>query len=582
MVATVRQLLTLLLLVMLGSGAVAGCTKSDSGPGAEGPQEPGRTTDFPTASSTTSTSPAPPPPASGRQPPQTDPASPRDTTTPHPVGFRTAYAYPDGVSVKVTKIRRTQAAGRLRTTTRHSVKQGSPIQVLLVRITNGSDHPLDVTAHAAMRYGPKNHKAPEIRNGDAAALSGSLPTGASRTGKLTFAVPTKHLHQATLRLSWTASHSPAVFSGSLGYTPSNGVLFNDPTGSKADQLRITRHIERSIDGAPPGSTIRIVQYSFDIESAAKKLVAAFERGVHIQMIVDQHDQIVTKQTTTLIDLLGSNRKKNSFLVRCGASCMSNRVSTMHAKYYLFSQVGSAKMVSMVGSANITHTNSKGSWNDMQTFVGDAVLYDSLRRYFNDMAPDHNNRNYYRTTTSGPVTLYFFPRAKKHRVLLLQALDGVTCSGAAPGYGKNGHTVVQVTMYSWRVPRIDIAKKLWRLHDAGCRVQIILNRSRTDLAVKQVLARRSAKHGVMDLYDAWVDRNGNNVAERYMHQKGITISGVWNGRPDAKVVYSGSQNFAPLSTTDNNELVLRKVDDATYDAYARNFRYAVQHGTRRLF
>lgn len=508
------------------------------------------------------------------------------------MGFRTPYGYPDGVTVTVATIKRTTATedtsatkpvtGRATQARRVTVKRGSPVQVLSVRVTNGTDQPLQVSPRALMTYGPKNRTAAQIRGRSSRRLSGTLAAGRSRTAKLTFAVPVKHLHRAQLRLTPTADRAPAVFSGSLGYTPKPVVLFNDPTGSKADQLRITRHIERSIDGAPPGSTIRIVQYSFDITSSLKKLVAAHERGVHIQMIVDQHDQIITKQTQALIDLLGSNRKRKSFLIRCGASCMSNRPSTMHAKYYLFSRVGSARMVSMVGSANITHTNSKGSWNDMQTFVGDATLYRSLRRYFTDMAPDANDRNYYRTTTSGPVTLYFFPRAKKHRVLLLEALDDVACTGAAPGYGKKGKTAIQVTMYSWRVPRIDIARKLWRLHDAGCDVRIILNRSRTDLAVKQVLSRRSDQHGVMDVYDAWVDRNGNNVAERYMHQKGITISGVWKGRPDAKVVYSGSANLAPLSTTDNNELVLRRVDDVTYDAYAKNFRYAVEQGTRRLY
>lgn len=494
------------------------------------------------------------------------------------VGFRTSYEYSDGVAVAVSRIVRT--TGRKARVA--GVKKGAAVQLLSVRLSNGSDQPLRLAPRAEMTYGSTTQRVARVRGGSYPRLSGWLPAGASHTRTLVFAVPAKHLHRATLRLTPTAEHTPAVFSGSLGYTPSSGVLFNDPTGSKADQLRITRHIERSIDGAPGGSTIRIAQYSFDIESAAKKLVAAHRRGVHIQMIVDQHDQKVTKQTMTLIELLGSNPKKKSFLVRCGASCMSNRASTMHAKFYLFSAVGSAEHVSMVGSANITHTNSKGSWNDMQTFVGDATLYTSLKRYFDDMAPDDNDRHYYRTTTSGPVTLYFFPRAEKHRVLLLEALDGVSCSRPAAGYGRGGRTLVQVTMYSWRVPRMDIAKKLWRLHDAGCEVQIILNRSRTDLAVKQVLARRSAKHGVMDLYDAWVDRNGNDVADRYMHQKGITISGAWNGRKDAKVVYSGSQNLAPLSTTDNNELVLRREGDAVYDAYATNFGYAVEHGTQRLY
>jgi phosphatidylserine/phosphatidylglycerophosphate/cardiolipin synthase-like enzyme len=565
----VTRLIRTMLLVALALGTPLACSTTGGGPRSVLPPK-----STPTALPDTS------PPGSetaaagkGPQPPGLLIAG----STSNPADFRGSFQFTDGVTVAVIGIERTKAAKA----TSPEVEKGAAIQALSIRVTNDTEQALRLSPRPVMTYGPKNRTAAHVRGGFPSTLSGSLPPGASRTGTLTFAVPREHLHRATLRLSPTARHAPAVFSGSLGYSPTNSVLFNDPSGSSADQLRITRHIERLIDGAPAGSTIRIVQYSFDIENTRRKLTAAYQRGVHIQMIVDQHGNKVTKQTTALIELLGSNRKKKSFLVRCGASCMSNRTSTMHAKYYLFSMVGSSRRVSLVGSANITHTNSKGSWNDMQTIVGDATLYNSLTRYFTDMAPDANNRDYYRTTTSGRSKLYFFPRAEKHRVLLLTALDRVSCSGAAPGYGNDGQTLIQVTMYSWRAPRLDIAERLWTLHDRGCEVQIILNRGRTDLAVKQVLARRSAKQGVMDLYDAWVDHNGNNVAERYMHQKCVTISGTWNGRPNVKVVYSGSQNFAPLSTSDNNELVLRRFDDAAYDAYAKNFSYAAKKGAYRF-
>jgi phosphatidylserine/phosphatidylglycerophosphate/cardiolipin synthase-like enzyme len=98
----------------------------------------------------------------------------------------------------------------------------------------------------------------------------------------------------------------------------------------------------------------------------------------------------------------------------------------------------------------------------------------------------------------------------------------------------------------------------------------------------VLTRPTAEHGKIWIGDAWVDRNGNNVAERYMHQKGITINGVWSGQPNTKVVYSGSQNFAPASTTDNNELILRHFSDAVYDAYSANFAHIRKQGTRPMW
>lgn len=506
---------------------------------------------------------------------QPAPAGSTSRSTATPVAFGARYRSPDGVVVEVTHIRRFKQP-----TATKGITKGTAVQVLSIRVVNGTPSQLPMSGSASMTYGPSQHRAVRLR-GHGYSWSGTLPPGATTTRQLGFAVPQGYLDQATLRLWFAQGRTPVTFTGSLGYSPSDGAVFNDPTGTKADQLRITHQIERSIDGAGPGSTIRIAQYSFDIESTAQKLVAAHKRGVQVQMIVDQHNHVVTRQTKTLIKLLGENRTKKNFLVRCGASCMSNRPSTMHAKYYLFSSVGSSRFVSMVSSANITHTNSRGSWNELQTIVGNATLYGSLTRYFKDMSRDGNDRNYYRTTTSGPYTLYLFPRAARHTVLLLEALDGVSCSGAAPGYGKGGHTVLRVTMYSWRGPRVDVAKKLWSLHDHGCDVQVILNSGRTDLNIRRVLTRNSAQHGAMKVYDAWVDRDHNNVADRYMHEKGLTINGVWSGRPDTKVVYSGSQNFAPLSTTDNNEVMLRHFDDATYDAYAKNFDYVRRHGTHRI-
>lgn len=486
----------------------------------------------------------------------------------------------DALDVAVSRIRRDRLG---QNATAHGVDKGSAIQILSIRVTNKTNAPLAVPDAATMTYSAHEHRAAAVHAKHLLGLTGTIAAGQTKTGHYGFAVPKGQLHDTTLSLRFAHQQAPVVFSGSLDYSPRNGTRFNDPTGSKADQLAITTQIERSIDAAPPGSTIRIAHYSFDITRSADKLVAAHHRGVHVQMIVDQHNQIVTKQTTTMMELLGTRTDRKSFIVRCRASCMSNHASAMHAKFYLFSSVGSSRQVAMVSSANLTHTNSQGSWNDIQTIVGDTTLYDSLKKYFVDMVPDKNRPDYYRTTTSGPFTVYFFPRASQRRVVLLEALDQVACSGAATGYGDSeGHTVVRVMMYSWRGPRIDIAKKLWSLHDQGCDVQIILNSGRTDLAIKRVLTKRSDKHGVIQVRDAWVDRNGNNVAERYMHEKGITVSGVWSGRPDTKVVYSGSQNFAPASTTDNNELILRHLDDATYDAYAENFRYIREHGTRPLW
>lgn len=486
-----------------------------------------------------------------------------------PAPFKGEVSYPDGVRVRVTAIKRGELE---RGAVAPRVKKGAPVQILSVRLTNTSSEPVRVAvASTTMTYGPQEKTAPSVHGKSTRSIVGTVRPGRSATGTYGFAVPKKHLHTAKLSFGFDALHAPARFAGSLDYSPGNGVVFNDPTGTKAEQQAIVRHIGRSIDATPAGATIQIAQYSFDIDSSADKLLKAHRRGVHVQMIVDQHQNVVTPETQRMIRALGENRRKKSFLVRCGASCMSNRTSAMHAKFFLFSAVGSSRYVSMVGSANLTSTNAKTSWNDTQTIVGDQVLFASLRRYFTDMAPDRTQLNYFRSTTSGDHTVYFYPqKPSKKPVVLLGVLKKVSCTGAPRGYGDaEGRTIVRLGMYSWTKDRQDIARQLWRLHDSGCVVQVIYNSGRTSSYISYDLLRHSRKHGQLRLHDAWVDRNVNNKPERYMHLKALMINGVVAGRP-TKVVYGGSQNLTPNATSDNNDLVIATADADVYAAYAKNF------------
>src|SRR5918998_6693889 len=46
-------------------------------------------------------------------------------------------------------------------------------------------------------------------------------------------------------------------------SPTADVLFNEPTGVRAAQDRITKHIRRAIDDTPHHGMIRMAAYSFD-------------------------------------------------------------------------------------------------------------------------------------------------------------------------------------------------------------------------------------------------------------------------------------------------------------------------------
>ena len=248
---------------------------------------------------------------------------------------------------------------------------------------------------------------------------------------------------------------------------------------------------------------------------------------------------------------------------------------IHSKVYAFSKVGATPYVSMISSANPHDVNTTVSWNNLHTIVNDKKMYDSVRGYFVDMTKDRNNLDYYNTrrpVASGKNTIFYYPRLPRRGVAngeFIHALNNVSCR-TGRGYGSGGRTVVRIAMWGWTNPRMDIAKRVWRLKNAGCKVDVIMNQGRASRSIIRQLIKRT-KHGQIPVYNAWRDRNRNDYGELYVHHKAMIISGRVFGR-NQKVVYTGSQNFTSTGTRINDDIVLRVTDDATYNAYSRNFSY----------
>ena len=351
----------------------------------------------------------------------------------------------------------------------------------------------------------------------------------------------------------------------------------------AEKNAIRTHINASIDASPAGATIRIATYSFDYVDTTDKLIAAHGRGVKVQVLVDNH--FTSTQLTRLVTTFGKDMTQSSFVRRCEQGCMSSKPSVMHAKIYLFSSAGSARLVSMVGSANLTSSSSASSWNNINTVVGNSTVYASLGKYFTDMLRDVDDPTYYRTTTSGTHMLYYYPRAAvtgTQTITILDVLNRVTCTGASTGYGTGGRTIIRIAMFQWAASRIDVAEKVIALREKGCVVQVITNGPLAGPGVLGELLQKSAKYGVMPVYDALYDKDSNGIADLYVHHKVITVNGNWNGNSRTKLVYTGSQNFTVNSTRQNNELIYRLSDLASYNAYTQNIIDVRTNHSRRLY
>jgi phosphatidylserine/phosphatidylglycerophosphate/cardiolipin synthase-like enzyme len=367
------------------------------------------------------------------------------------------------------------------------------------------------------------------------------------------------------------------------WVPREGVIFNNPKGAQASEYRIILQIVRAVERAPRGSTISMAMYLFNQQSIAWRLYAAHRRGVNVQIIIDDGEN--SPQIRYLKSRLGTNKRARSFVFACRRSCMSNIAgSVVHSKFFAFSKTGGRNWVTMISSANPHTVNVEDSWNNLHTIVNRRPIYNAVRNYFVHMKADINRSNYYRAMSSGKYSLYFFPRAARAGVNtsnILDALNRVSCRGPiSRGYGSGGRTVIRVAMWGWTTARMDVAKKLWSLHNAGCKVDATINHGRISRGILSQLLKKSARYGQIRLFDAWRDKNRNDYAELYVHHKAFIINGRWNGRPNAKVVYTGSQNLTSTGIRVNDDMILRVMDAGTYNAYSSNFSY-LQRWAKRL-
>ena len=352
------------------------------------------------------------------------------------------------------------------------------------------------------------------------------------------------------------------------FTPPAGIIFNNPIGSADQQFAIMNHLVKSVNSVPTGSTIRIAVYSFSYTPLADALVAAFNRGVVVKLIIDDHARPRTKENTRLRALLNKTTTDASFVATCEYGCMSSKPSFMHAKIYQFSRAGNASYVTMAASANPAYGAATASWNNIWTTLNDKVTYDSNVKYFNDMKKDKTNTNYYRTTTSGNLTTYFFPRGGKTPATdtLYTELGQINCATrTAAGYGTaDGRTIVRVSAYFWTSLRAYIATRLAAMQRAGCDVQVIYPADTIDKAVPKALLGAG-----IPTWNTRIDINGDKQVDLYVHSKYVSINGIYRGKND-KVVFTGAPNFTNNSLRQSNENMVRIYDDATTMAFQNNF------------
>ncbi|MCO6010937.1 phospholipase D-like domain-containing protein [Actinoallomurus purpureus] len=325
-----------------------------------------------------------------------------------------------------------------------------------------------------------------------------------------------------------------------------GPIFNSPQAGSARRDAIADQVARLIAGTPSGETIAVAMYHFASLDTAAQLVAASRRKVHVQVVLDHEstDYVAYKR---LRAGLGRDRRKSSWVVVCGRGRGCIGPSFNHNKFFLFSTTLGNRDVVVQTSANATDGARDTQWNDALT-IKDAAVHEGYLRYFDDLAARHPNGDYHSTVQAGAYRIDFFPWAKGDPISA--ALDKVSCAGGTRIRLSLGH-------FTWA----PIAQRLWKLDDAGCRVQVVFDR------IGRRAARRLTKPG---------GRNGNpeirylsENSRVYAHSKYLLIDGGYEGTRQ-KVVFTGSNNYTAVGFHGHDEAMVTIADGALEDRYAANF------------
>ena len=295
--------------------------------------------------------------------------------------------------------------------------------------------------------------------------------------------------------------------------------------------------------AAPGSQVRVSLFHITRTRMADAFVAAAERGVDVEIVLDDDNRDAEGDfngaVTRLLDGLGS---RVSF---CETACIGDNIN--HNKMFLFSELSDgSRDVVVQSSANLTNSQMR-LHNNTVVVRDDAALYGGYLEYWTDQQAERADPDYYRKADGDLSTrLYMFPRNDGGDTIL-SILGNVVC---APG------SEIHLAMSLFTEARIEIARELGRKQAQGCAVHAVVNET-APAAVKDALAE-----GGVDLIVYPTE-----AGVRGVHSKYLLVRSLYFGSEEpVSIVWTGSHNYTGNALRRNDETLLKIVDDGVYQAF----------------
>ncbi len=352
------------------------------------------------------------------------------------------------------------------------------------------------------------------------------------------------------------------------YVPPAGPNFNNPLGTPTQQRKLLQQVIRTVNSAPAGSTIRMAVFSFGDGQTADALLAAHARGVNVKLVFAGEN--VYPAMARLRNAIGTDTAKPSFVVICQNSCRGEK-GQMHAKYFSFSEAGSARWITMVGSVNLTQFNAQDQWNDLYTRVDDRAYFRAYGRWFGQLKDDEPvAKQYLHKTTATtdirmtPVDLSTVPDP------VAEALSRIRCQVTmgeldpeSPTPDEVVPTEVYVNNHAWNEERgKTLARQVVDLRSQGCDVKVFYGTG-LGAAVRSILEN----NGV-------VLRKGEHDGIR-THQKVMIVDGAYGDDLDTVRAWTGSQNWSDRAAN-RDDLIVQINDEAEAQRYVDRFLWMWDH------
>jgi phosphatidylserine/phosphatidylglycerophosphate/cardiolipin synthase-like enzyme len=348
---------------------------------------------------------------------------------------------------------------------------------------------------------------------------------------------------------------------------------NPPATASARDYTIHTELNRLINAAPAGSTIRGTIHSLSIDSVATALLNAQNRGVTVMVVIDGKNADSTDPAVVTIRQLTNH--KFCLNSNGGNACISTSAAgDMHTKMFTFTATqdpnGVARSnVSWFGSANLTYASGTDAFNNAITVYGDAALMNGLNANFSDMwnrrhytGNDYydsaSGRGYYQATAADA---YASPEGAGQTDTIVTRLNDMTPDSSCR------LRIGMAFVTSGRPGLLNLVKDF---KAAGCAVWMVVGGDSTDgISMDQTTYTELLRAGV-------AIRRKDKV-----HDKFFLAYGKY-GTAYQYRVYTGSQNWSQDALNENEEIFVKMAPETgtvhpLYDAYYTHFNDAYNSG-----